>query len=495
MTRRKSRVAKAQEAGMKLIKSVRETVDIYAGEGSKLFTMLRKAANLKAESNQGNTIGELSPLIDKHAARELRDFNSTHAICIDAKVSSSVGMGHRDQDIYDVLDPLCRHGWQDVLDSLGEDFAETGEAFLEVAFNNPANPREVTGLFHVESANVRVNLEEEDSEHWHYIVHGQAGEQEVVMARWDDLAELKARFMIDDTGSAGDRGSLEANQAQATVRVGIDGEVKNSELIHIRQPTNRSRHYGYPDYMSAVPSIELVQCMTQHEFDFYFNRGVPEFILFLLGRNVGKSWEKIESLIKANQGPGNTHKTGGVHIPGNPEETKVQLEKLAMEDAANSGFTEKSGTLDMRIATAHGMPPQLANIALPGKIGGANEGPNAMLTFQKRKLGRIQRNFSRVFACSLAQDGITFATPSGGSESLEAGQFLGEGAERFEEDGTPNYVEKGNGFCTILDGMTLGAMETLSTMREPMAGSGRNPEDGTLGGTDERSASDPRRTR
>jgi hypothetical protein len=247
--------------------------------------------------------------------------------------------------------------------------------------------------------------------------------------------------------------------------------------------------------MAAVPSIELVQCMTQHEFDFYFNRGVPEFMLFLLGKNVGGCWKKIETMLKANQGIGNSHKAQGVHIPGSPEEVQVQIEKLAMEDAANSGFTEKSGTLDMRIATAHGMPPQLANIALPGKIGGANEGPNAMLTFQMRKLGQAQKNFSGIFACSLGGEGIKFRQPTGGAKALSRDLWTAKNAKPEDDNGVPQFVQPGNGFATILDGMTLGARETMNEMKEPITGSDRNIEDGKLEGARDRKPGDKKATR
>jgi hypothetical protein len=501
-------------AEMQLIKRAGpEPTDIH-GEGSQLFTLLKKAAKLSAdeaaraqtETNAGVAVGKKTHLIEKMVARELRDFNATHAICIDAKVSSTVGLGHREQEIHDVLDPLCRFSWQDTLDALAEDYFETGECFLEVVFGDRSDKRKVTGLHHIESAGIHVEVEEEgSSELYHYVVDGETGsDSTLIMAKWDDLEDLKTRFgqsddEDDETGLGGEP-DLEAlnrpaNEVRDTDSSALQGTIVNSEIIHIRQSTNRSRYYGYPDYMSAVPSIELVQCMTQHEFDFYFNRGVPEFMLFLLGKNIGNCWAKIEQLIKANQGLGNSHKTGAVHIPGSPEEVQVQVEKLAMEDAANSGFSEKSSTLDMRIATSHGMPPQLANIALPGKIGAANEGPNAMLTFQMRKLGQAQKNFSRMFACSLGAKETSFAQPDGSPKKLTADQFVAKGAKPIDDNGVPQFVQPGNGFATILDGMTLGAQNTMSSMKEPMAGSGRNPDDGLLDGARDRQASDPRATR
>jgi len=512
----------------------RKSHDIFGGENkgegstqSLLFTLLKKAAKLAsdpetredAETNAGISVGTKSHLMDKLTARELRDFNDTHAICIDAKVSSSTGLGHRDLEVHETLDPLTRFSWQDTLNALSNDYWETGECFLECVYGDEDEPRKITGLHHLESAQVEVEVEEENNaELYHYVVQGETGGAEtIVMAKFGDLEDLKKRFGIEGSSSIRDRmgtsesqgqGSVDtrevqisqmnANDAPRTNRgAGVSGTIVDSEIIHIRQSTNRSRYYGYPDYMSAVPSIELVQCMAQHEFDFYFNRGVPEFILFLLGKNIGKCWDKIETLIKANQGPGNSHKTGGVHIPGSPDEVAVQVEKLAMDESSDGkGFAEKAHTLDMRIATAHGMPPQLANIFLPGKIGASNETPNAMLLFQMRKLGQAQKNFSRALACSLGSDDVTLAQPTGSPASLTADQFLGKDAQPMnEETGMPQFVQPGNGFNTILDGMTLGAQQTMARMEDPMGATDRNPEDGLLDGARDRQPGDRRATR
>ena len=440
-------------------------------EGGKLSSLLNKAfpdpqAAEAGASNQGTSSGLRRHLINKSVSRQLRDYNATHAICLDAKKASSLGLGHRDRSIHDALDPLTRFSWQDTMDALAEDFWETGECFLEVVYGEPGL---ITGLHHVESAQVTIEVEEIDKpEQFHFVVAGEVrGGQEQRMARWGELEETRAR---------------------------LGAVVADSEIIHIRQSTNRSRYYGYPDYMSAVPSIELVQCMTQHEFDFYFNRGVPEFLMFLVGNNItDECWDGVTSIIKGSQGLGNSHKTGAIHIPGNPEDVSVQIEKLAMEDAANSGFAEKSATLDMRIATAHGMPPQLANIAVPGKMGAANEGPNAMLTFQQRKLGQVQKMFSSMFAMTLGT--AKLAQPTGEAKKLTKDMFLGKGAKPLDENDVPQFVQPGNGFNTILDGMTLGAQNTLSEMKEPLAGSGRNPDDGKLDGARDRKAGDPKATR
>ena len=487
----------------------RDTRDIH-GKGGTLWKILRKAdvaEEADGRTNQGVAVGIRAHLIDKLAARELRDYNTTHSACLDAKTSSTVGLGHRDEEIHKILDPLCKFSWQDVLDCCGDDYWETGECFIEVVRGNESNLSEITGLHHIESAQCRIEVEEEDnSGDFHYVVEGEsAGSQTTIIAKWGDLKRLRETY----GPKAGDNGAG-PNANKSTRRVSaLSGSLVSSEIIHIRQGRNRSPFYGMPDYMSAVPSIELVQCMTQHEFDFYFNRGVPEFLLFLMGRNISNdSWKEIENMLKASQGLGNSHKTGGVHLPGTPDEIKVQVEKLAMEDSGQNGFSDKSLTLAMLIATAHGVPPMLANILLPGKIGAANEGPNALMIFQKRKLGQAQRNFSGILARTIGHEETTLSQPDGSIKKLKGDQFLGKTTATkpnpldpksamgaTDENGQPIFVTPGNGFKTVLDGMTLGAQDTLSRMKEPLATSDRDPEDGLLGGADDRKDGDRKKTR
>lgn len=465
----------SDEKGHQIISVGRATRDIFGDEGRMAYLKKAVTPEHNGASNQGGTWGVQPHLLNKGVARDIRDMNTTHAACLEAKAGSTAAMGHRDESIHETLDPLTVFSWQDVLSSAAEDYFETGECFIEAVRGDKADGP-VTGLHHLASDSVHVVLEERDNARdFHYEVTGDSQET-VSMARFGDLADLEKR--IDGLN----------NEPLRTALV-------HSEIIHIRQPNNRSRYYGFPDYMSAVPSAELVQCMTQHEFDFYFNRGVPEFLLLAIGSAISEpSWKKIEEVIKASQGLGNSHKTAAIHIPGTPADVSLEVVKLAMEDAANSGFAEKSLTLAMQIATAHGVPPILANILLPGKIGAANEGPNALHLIQVRKLGPAQRNFSRMLAQTLGAKDTLIAGPTGGAKKIDAKKFL-DGGKGTDDNGLPIFSQAGNGFKTVLDGMTLGERDTMASMKEPLAGSGRNPADGKLGGTDDRKPNDPRRTR
>lgn len=474
--------------------------DPFSSEDGRTLLHLLKATLRPAGTNLGTEVGARTHLVNKEASRRMRDLNATHAACLDAKSSSSLGMGHREQAIYDVLDPLCRFGWQDVLDAADEDHWGEGDGFIEVVWNPERTL--VLALNQLDGALVNVVVEtQNDSEQIHYQVTGSVATRETVaMAAWGDLLNLKARF--EDRGGMIRNGIISGNGTVGITSAPLGGRIVDSEVIHLRMPTSRDSYQGYPDWVSATAFIELVQAMVRNEFDFHFNRGVPDILAAIIGGALKKAdWEDFKTIFTANQGLGNHRKTGAVHIPGDASQVKLQVEKL-VEEGARDYLGDKVDSMAMLIATAHGVPPILANILLPDKIGASNEGPNALLLFQKRKLGQVQKRVSRLLASTLGS-GVVFASPNGAARPLAADLFLGRRYEKPDEMGQQKdpdtgmaiFHEQGNGFRTVLDGMTLGAQDTMARMKEPMAGSGRSPANGLLGGADDRSRSDPRRTR
>src|ERR1041384_5481197 len=105
------------------------------------------------------------------------------------------------------------------------------------------------------------------------------------------------------------------------MRSGIGG-VQNktkadiSELISLKRPSNRSRWYGYPDWLAAMSDIELSQCLSQYKYDFFNNRGVPEFMMLVTGADVDEEdWKEVQKVIQNCIGTGNSHKTVAINLP------------------------------------------------------------------------------------------------------------------------------------------------------------------------------------
>src|SRR5690606_31022637 len=130
-----------------------------------------------------------------------------------------------------------------------------------------------------------------------------------------------------------------------------------------------------------------------------------------------------------------------------PENIDVQVEKLAAESAEGFIYDAKfAESLDMRIVSAHGVPPLLAGIMIPGKLGATNELPNALLGFQVLRIGPLQHYFTTLLAKTIGKD-------------------LGIKQSDLK-------------FKTILEDTDLQALATSAQMREPLAGSGRDLREG-----------------
>jgi len=249
----------------------------------------------------------------------------------------------------------------------------------------------------------------------------------------------------------GDTEYFNARMAKGANGVAIDSASETySEVIHFRRPNSSHRWYGMPRWLSAVPAIELSQCYAQFKYDFFLNRGVPEFMLFLLGAKLSPDdWKIVTNALKSNIGLGNSHKSFALNV--SDTELKVQLEKLAMDSSPQDDGPMKE-SLALSVVTAHGVPPLLAGILVPGKLGSNNELPNALMAFQALVAGPDQRIFMQTLGKTLG--------------SKEAG--LGLTLSDFE-------------FYTVLDEIDLSTAATVGGMKQPLAEANAQGRDLTAG--------------
>lgn len=424
-----------------------------AGERQESFqTALHKAQGEEESSRQGLTLGEQAHPYDFSQVKAFTTANEHHSSCIYAKVAATVGLGFIDSQEETVLDepkglsqasgdagfvtppkttkiytdskvdlalnPLCMISATDLLHDICEDFWSTGNGLMEVV-RPRANLDEIVGLHHIAAENVVVFVEDTLS-NFHY----------VVKTPGDSIVERRfARF--GDSEDFFNRGG----EASGAFEIEQDGEFV-SEVIHFRQASSRSRWYGYSNWLAAVPAIELAQMLMQWKFDFFLNRGVPEFIFLLTGQKLkSEDWKKVETALKANIGLGNSHKSLALNI-ANPE-VKVIIEKLAAESKGEDTFATTKEALALCVVTAHRVPPLLAGIQIPGKLGASNELPNALAAFQLLVIGPAQRLFQQTLATTLGADN--------GIEGLDSPDFA---------------------FTKITEELDLGRMDTMSKMRQ-----------------------------
>lgn len=452
-----------------VIRVVQESTPLFA-TGENSITFLKKALFLsEQDSRQGLVTGEQQTPVDFDAAIRLLGANAHHGTCIMTTRDAIVGLGFQTEydkqkrkiaqtsppppkpapaptaanpkptppppdpipvptadendpsHAEDVLTPLCDTTLQDLMNVVGEDYAVTGNGYIEVVRAAPSQNAPIVALWHLPAPSLRVVVEDSGvHRHFrHYPLAGVGAERR--FARFGDLDGFLAR-------SAGL----------------VSDPKKVSEVIHFKKSTCRSPYYGMPHWIPCVPAIELKQMIHQQQFDFFKNRGVPEFIMTFLGNQIpAATWKTIEESIRATIGEGNQHKSIALNI--NDPTMQVQVHKLAIEGKTENSFQELNDVCAMEIVTAHRVPPLLAGIQIPGKLGAVNELPNAILAFQTLTVEQDQKVFTDTLGATLGNKELNGGLP------LERQDFL---------------------LRKITDRFNLQGMDTMSRMREPAAAAG-----------------------
>lgn len=397
-----------------------------------LLAKVLRPAKVKGASKQKVAYGEKPQPFDFKAASELVLVNIHHARCIRTKRNCTVGLGHKKPKTAKILDKLCNGSWQTVLNKLCEDYWNLANAYLEVVRDGTAPNAPITGLHHLPAKDVRIVVEDRYQNHHYLASSGEEAAGDVRLARYGDLLDLETPERLRRIQSLGFSLTVDNQEPGDDRRV--------SEIIPFQQESSLSRWYGIPDWIPATPQIELEQCNLQHNFDFYLNRGVPEFILFILGHLLTpKEFKELQKQLQANTGLGNSRKSIVLNIQGS-EALKVQLEKLALEGKSDgSQFEAMSNVNAQAIVAAHGVPPLLAGILIPGKLGSSNEFPNALMSFQSTIIDQAQQDFTQTLNNTL------------GDTKTNGGLRLGPGAFDFKK---------------VTESIDLGQADTIGRMRQ-----------------------------
>ncbi len=410
-------------------------------QNSRLFKALAPDQAGSTASTVGEEAGEKELPFDFFAAARFKVHNVHHSACIRAKTRALVGLGHvlaedlkpgpktefdemgmpmpkpkrtisLPSKVSEILDPLCRFSWQHTLNQLAEDFWQVGNCYLEVVRDEGG---QITGLHWQPATDVRIVVEDNFGANYHYLVRGRVG-GDVRMAAYGDLDDFRIRKPL----------------AVGVIPVAEGEQRRVSEMIHIAEPTTLDRWYGIPQWLASSALVELVQALHQHQFDFHINRGVPEFLMLMLGAKADKkTWEAITKTFDGYVGLGNQHKASVFNIPD--PDIKVQIEKLAMDGIQNGTFfRDMSETLSTTIVSAHGVPPSLAGILIPGKMGATNESTNAIMVFQTLEIGPAQEHFETMLGSRLGN-----AAKNGGlglaRSDFELRTIIEEMAEAMQE--------------------------------------------------------------
>lgn len=439
-----------------------------SGESWNSYIRKMPAPSDKEEqsSDQGVNLGLKAQPFDFRAAIAFKDQNPHHSACIEAKSRALSGLGFVDDTVADTLDPLCDSTFLETLNSIAEDYWQVGNGYMEVVRKEGSD--QIVGLHHVPASDVRICIQDATYNRYFIVGFGGEGINPVIMAPFGERKEFQAR-MKDPTPSS-KRMKRRADLGMGgyyTALGGFGSPSYRSEIIHFARRTSMSRWYGYPDWLSAIPNIELVQCATQERYDYYYNRGVPEIILSITGAMIdAKTWTGIKTAIESTIGPRNQHKTMALNVKD--PTAKVQVDKLSAGDSAGgeTAFATMNEALALAIVTAHRTPPVIANIQIPGKLGAVNELPNALMAFQVLVIGPEQTSFQAILSETLGNrklnGGLALRPKNFKLKKITEEIPLGLGQQQpGEHPGQGNAVGAG-----------MKQLDTMSRMRTPAATAG-----------------------
>lgn len=447
----------AQTAKANVARIVQARPDLLRDESTLMFKLLKKAADDPDPSNL-HDINEheyLYPPFDLHMAKLMRNFNAHHSTCLETLPYAMVGQGFRNEKVEEVLDPLCvtsDGGIEGLMIALQDNYWELGAWALEVVREEPRGDAPITGIHFVPVERVRVVPNHEDP---------RLSGFEILPRGYGELANVHTELPAPAAGSA-----LHGQHARfgfldeflAASNMDQEQKEKTSEILYFRQGITSNGYYGRPRWLAATPSIELVQCATQHEFNFYFNRGVPEFALIATGAKINDDeWAEIQDQLLQHVGLQNSHQSIALNI--SDENVNVDIVKLAMDAEQDERYVTDMNALAHVIVTAHGVPPIVGGVALPGKAGAANETMNSLMLLQKVTLKPHQRLLSKALARTLGNPRCN------GGLDLSPQDFLGGTADPM----TGQTQEKGNAFLTILEDIDAFKVNAMSRMQDEAA--------------------------
>ncbi|MCE5216928.1 phage portal protein [bacterium] len=272
----------------------------------------------------------VEPPYDLDALAALYGSNATHKACVDAKVATVVGLGHRfvsvsaeskDEELarLEELFGSCNPEmtFTEVMRTVWADVETIGNGYLEITRDAQ---RQIDGFYHVPGTTVRVTGD-------------RGGYVQIRGAR---------RQWFRAFGSRG------------------QGAEDASEILHFRKYTPESSYYGVPDIIAALPAIAGDKAAREYNLDFFEHNAVPRMAIIVEGGQLSEALLRQIQGFMESEVRGHGHKTLVLDVPG--DGVKVRLEPLTVgmaDDAAFLGYRKANRD---EIMMVHRVPPSKVTV-------------------------------------------------------------------------------------------------------------------------------------
>lgn len=266
------------------------------------------------------------------------------------------------KEFYLHFNKICEHGFNHVVRQMVTNFWGVGNGYLELA--RAPEARSVAGLWWVPGQQV-----------WKYQLDGlDSGAYCWKYNPFDSYNHSAAGMMY-----------LRRHMSDGSeiAKAGLsEGEMSPNELLDFQLATTNWRHYGGPQWLAAVPPIEVDWKALQRVSDYMHNNGVPETIVVIGGvKLTPQQSSTLQAALSAGGGE-NYGKGALLNLPTGMKDRMVfEVHKIG-QSLEGSGWADTHSAVNLSVASANQVPPILAGITVPGKMGASNEQVLAMVLLQ-----------------------------------------------------------------------------------------------------------------
>ena len=157
----------------------------------------------------------------------------------------------------------------------------------------------------------------------------------------------------------------------------VTDDARPNEIIHFKQYSPLNTFYGVPDIMSAITSLQGDQLAAQYNIDYFGNKAVPRYVVWLKGAKLSADAEDKMFRFLQTGLKGQNHRTLYIPLPGDTDTNKVEFKMEPIENGVQEGSFERYRKQNRDdILIAHQVPLS--------KIGGGDSGAIAAALAQDR---------------------------------------------------------------------------------------------------------------
>ena len=339
---------KIREEGSKEVK-------VFVTSGGKIFTEedlkryeIPASKQIDLLSWQGIPI--IEPPYDLSRLMAWLEVSIPHSACVHTKVQDAVGIGWHLERVDEGAPIAEKDRLEDFFNNVNDDediitmskkvfldYEGCGNGYIEVIRDIEGH---INAMYHIPAVSVRVHKSKK-------LYIQRVGGKTVWFKKFGD-----DRIIDNTSGLIAE--SLDKPEKMA------------NEVIHLKNYTWRSAHYGLPDWLPAVSSMLGEMKEKEYNLNFFTSFGIPAYAVLLKNMDLTPEIEDTVKKYFETEIKENPHRTMVFSLPQGAEMT---FEPLNIQTKEASFRVYKRDNRD-DVLTAHRVPPYRAGLVIQGQLSG-----------------------------------------------------------------------------------------------------------------------------